>query len=173
MDPFDALSLCGEIAIAVTGFSGVVIVLGERAQRSWTEIDWVRFRMLFTGSLTPLWLVALAFVLDAAMLARSVTWRICSAVYVVCVSTTAFLNLRAAARADSGDSHLQIPRFTSVWRGGALALLLAVAVLGLQLLNVISIHAFWPLLVGAWWGIALSLFAFIGLLFRDTERGGA
>jgi hypothetical protein len=29
MEPFEALSLCAEIAIAITGFSGVVLVLAN------------------------------------------------------------------------------------------------------------------------------------------------
>jgi hypothetical protein len=34
----------------------------------------------------------------------------------------------------------------------------------LQRANAIVLHAFWPVLVAAWWGIALSLFSFVGLL---------
>jgi len=147
VDPFDALSLCGEIAIAVTGFSGVVLVFGERGDRSWTEIDRVRFRMLFTGTLTPLGLIALSFVLDASMIERSAIWQTCSLAYVLAASTTAFLNLRAAARADSRDPDLHVPRFARIWRGGAVALLCAALVMVLQLANAISLHSFWPVLV--------------------------
>lgn len=165
MQPFEALSLCGEIAIAITGFSGVVLVFGGRGGESWGEIDRVRFRMLFTGTLTPLGLIALASVLDASELRPSSIWGTCSAVYAVAASATAFLNVRAASRAESGDPDLQVPRFTTVWRGGAVALAIAVAVLALQLANAASMQSFWPLLVAVWWGISLSLFAFVGLVF--------
>ena len=167
MEPFEALSLCGEIAIAITGFSGVVLVFGERSGGAWAEIDRVRFRMLFTGTLTALGLIALAFILDASALERSVTWRSCSAVYVVSASVTTFFSVRAAARVDSGNPNLQIPRFGTVWRGGAVALLCAVLVMGLQFVNAVSVHSFWPVLVAAWWGSAVSLFAFVGLLFSS------
>ena len=165
MEPFDALSLCGEIAIAITGFSGVVLVFGERSGIEWSEVDRVRFRMLFTGTITPLGLIALAFVLAAAELAEPLTWRLCSLAYAVSALTTAYFNLRAAARADAQDPDLQLPRFQSIWRGGAVALFAALLVICLQLTNLVVLHAFWPVLVAAWWGIALSLFAFVGLLF--------
>ena len=171
MDPFEALSLCGEIAIAITGFSGVVVVLGERAGSTRSEVDRVRFRLLVSATLTPLALVALAFILDAAMIDRAATWRICSIAYALSVSTTAYLNVRAGARADSGDPEMLVPRFSNVWRGGAVALTGAIIVMLLQLANAISLHAFWPVLVAAWWGIALSLFAFVGLLFPSEPPG--
>jgi hypothetical protein len=165
VEPFDALSLCAEIAIAVAGFSGVVLVFGERGDRAWAEIDHIRFRMLFSGTLTPLCLIALAFILDAAALERSVTWRTCSVVHLLTASTAGFLNVRAGARANSGDPNLQVPRFNSIWLSGAVVLLCAVLVIVLQLFNAVSLHSFWPVLVAVWWGIGLSLFAFVGLLF--------
>ena len=165
MEPFEALSLCGEIAIAITGFSGVVFVFGERGGEGWGEVDRVRFRMLFTGTLIPLTLIALASVLDSSQMSQGSIWRTCSAVYLVTASATAFLNVRAARRASSGDPNLQVLRFASIWRGGAIALAIAVLVLALQLANVVSIQSFWPVLVAVWWGISLSLFAFVGLVF--------
>jgi len=171
MDPFDALSLCAEIAIAITGFSGVVLVFGSRTGHDWDAQDRLRFRMLFTATLNPLFLIGLAFILSAAEFSNTAIWRICSASYVVASGSTAFFNVRAGARLDSGDSELQVPRFERVWRGGALALGIAVLVLVLQIVNLVSLHAFWPVLFGAWWGIALSLFAFVGLLFPMVERG--
>ena len=53
MGPFEALSLCGEVDIAITGFSGVVLVFGERGGAACGEVDRVRFRMLFTGMASP------------------------------------------------------------------------------------------------------------------------
>jgi hypothetical protein len=169
MEPFEALSLCGEIAIAITGFSGVVLVFGGRGGEGWSEVDRVRFRMLFTGSLIPLGLIAVASVLDSSQLEQTNVWRICSSIYFVCASATAFLNVRAAARAESGDARLRMPRFAHIWRGGAIALAVAVLVLALQLANVVALHTFWPVLVAVWWGIALGLFSFVGLVFPPQD----
>jgi hypothetical protein len=165
MEPFEALSLCGEVAIAITGFSGVVLVFGERRGGLLGSVEHLRFRMLFTATLIPLGLVSLASILDSYGLDQSATWRICSMVYIVAASVTGFLNVRAGARASSGDRNLQVPRFASIWRGGAIALAVAFVVIALQLANALSLHSFWPVLIAVWWGIALSLFAFVGLVF--------
>jgi hypothetical protein len=165
MDPFEALSLCAEIAIAVTGFSGVVLVLGGHDRGHASEVDLVRFRLLISATLLPLAVVALAFILAAAEVEQSVAWRTCSLFWVVCASTTAYLNTRGAARLNTGDRNLRVPRFQNVWRGGAVALSGALTVIAVQLANLIVLHAFWPVLLAVWWGIGLSLFAFVGLLF--------
>jgi len=165
MEPYDALSVCAEIAIAITGFSGVVLVFGENNGAVWSEVDKIRFRMLFTGSLTSLGLIAIAFILDAAESNPASTWLVCSIAYFMAASTTAYFNTRAAARADINDPNLQIPRFANIWRGGAIALTCAIVIQALQLANAILWQSFWPILVAAWWGIALSLFSFVGLIF--------
>jgi hypothetical protein len=52
-----------------------------------------------------------------------------------------------------------------VVRGGSVVLVVAFLVLCLQVANVFSLHAFWPVLVAVWWGLAVSLFSFVSLLF--------
>ncbi len=163
MDQFDALSLCGEIAIAIIGFSGIVLVFG-RSRTDWDEVDRLRFRMLFTATLLPMGIIASAFILDAGGVSRGLTWQCCSAIHALMASFIAFVNVRAGARMDTGRSDLQIPRFNTVWRGGAIQLSIAFLVIVLQVFNVIVLHAFWPVLLAVWWGIALSLIAFIGLM---------
>jgi hypothetical protein len=121
--------------------------------------------MLFTSSLTPLGLVGLALVLDAFAVERSVVWRVCSSAYVLIAALTSFFNLRAAARARSGDPGLRMPRISSLSREDIVVLLCTVPVMLLQLANAISLHSFWPLMVAVWWSIALGLFAFMAFLF--------
>ena len=41
------------------------------------KFDRLMFRTLFTGTLIPIGLIALAFVLDAAHFSREATWRTC------------------------------------------------------------------------------------------------
>jgi hypothetical protein len=121
--------------------------------------------MLFTSSLNPLGLVGLALVLDAFAVERSVVWRVCSSAYVLIAALTSFFNLRAAARARSGDPGLRMPQISSLSREDVVVLLCTVPVMLLQLANAISLHSFWPLMVAVWWSIALGLFAFMAFLF--------
>ncbi len=74
MGAFEALSLCAEIAIAITGFSDVVLVFGDRREGARSPLDRILFRTLFAATLISLCLVAIAFILDAAGVARPTTW---------------------------------------------------------------------------------------------------
>jgi hypothetical protein len=163
VDPFGALSLCGEIAIAIIGFSGIVLVFG-RSRADWDDFDRLRFRMLFTATLIPIGIIAFAFILDAGGVNRISIWRSCSSIHAFTALLTAFANVRAGARMETGRSDLQIPRFKTIWRGGAITLSIALVVIGIQILNAVSLHLFWPVLLAIWWGIALSLMSFVGLM---------
>ena len=151
MNPFDVLSLCAEIAVAILGFSGVVVVFGGRSQGSTGQ---PLFRTMFRGTLIPLALIALAFILDAASLAEITTWRICSAVHAVATSLVLYGTLRVA--------------WPTTW---ALRLVRVggVLVLFLSLLNALVLHAFWPVLAIVIWALGVSLYAFSRLIFSSAQ----
>jgi hypothetical protein len=155
MEPFSILSLCAELAIGITGFAGVVLVFGERNEASASPLDHVLFRPLFTGTLIPLALIAIASVLEAYGIMPSAIWRLCSAIHVPAILAAASLNVRATGRTAS----------VAGLRGDTVIIGGSVLVICLQLANAISIHEFWPFLIAVWWGIAVSLFAFVSLIF--------
>jgi hypothetical protein len=163
VEPFDVLSLCAELAIAITGFSGVVLVFGAPARGDWSDEARIRFRVLFDCTLTPMGLIGLAFILDAAALERSTTWRICSSVYVPIAATFVFMSVRQSKRARPTGTGRPLSRIKRA--ADTFGFLVAVSVMALQLANASYLHAFWPFLVSVWWNIALSLWAFVGLLF--------
>ena len=152
MEPFDALSLCAEVTIAILGFSGIVVVFGGYSDDSARES---RFYTLFRGTLSPLGIIAIASVLDAAALERDLIWRACSALHVV-ILCTILVRARSTAR----------PGYTPSL-GEILVGIGALAVLSLSMWNVVSLHSFWPVLTIVWWSIGVSLFAFVGLIFSN------
>jgi len=160
LEPFDALSLCAEVTIAILGFSGIVVIFGGYSD------DPVRrslFHTLFRGTLIPLAIIAIASVLDAAALERSLIWRICSALHITALGTILFVNTRLALR--QGYTPFLGQRLTTIG---------AFSVLGLSIWNVVSHHSFWPVLTVVWWAIAVSLFAFVGLIFStDADQSNA
>lgn len=169
MEVFEALSLCAEIAIAITGFSGVVLVFGERAGRPARHLDRVLFRTLFTASLIPLGVVAIAFILEAAAIERTVTWRVSSLIHLLAVSAVSVFNFRAMRGVRPTSVPEEERRLVQLRRGGTVVFAGALVVLALQLGNVVSFHSFWPVLVAVWWGIAVSLAAFVALLFPSSD----
>jgi hypothetical protein len=165
VDPFEALSLCAEIAIAITGFSGVVLVFDRRVGNASAELRRVTFRTLITATLVPLGLIGVAFVLEAGGIQRPAIWRICSSVHVVAVTSITLINALASGAEVAGEVRSRFVRRPG-W--GALAgIMLAgvVTVVGLQVANAVHFHAFWPVLTAIWWGIGVSLVAFASLVF--------
>lgn len=154
MDPFSALSLCGEVAIAITGFSGVVLVFGEGRGVAPKKDDNVLLQTLFTGSLVPLFLIAVAFVVNSASLDLSTTWRASSAAHVVTLVVILIM------RGRGGSLVVPAPGGRLILAGSPIVLLLSVA-------NIVSLHAFWPFLAVVWWGIIVSLWAFVALIFAS------
>jgi hypothetical protein len=153
MSPFDALSVCAEVAIAILGFSGIVAVFGER---HYERVGQPLFRTLFRGTLTPLGVIALAFILEGANLEEATTWRICSAAHAVAQSFIIYISVRQAGRTMAPVS---FPLRTMMIGG--------LSILGLSVLNVVALHAFWPVLVVICWALGVSLFAFAGLIFSS------
>jgi len=151
MSPFDALSVCAEVAIAILGFSGIVVVFSERSQESAAQ---PMFRTLFRGTLIPLAIIALAFILEAASLEAPTIWRICSTVHAIALSFILFNGVRATRRQPG----------SALWAPTVGAFL----VLGLSALNALTLVEFWPVLTVICWALGISLYAFAGLIFSSS-----
>lgn len=169
MESIKILSLSGEVALAISGFSAVVLLFGGRRGGGWDELDQVRFRTLFTGTLCPLGLIAFALILDAFSVEQTVVWRVCSAAYLLVVATLSLRQFRVAAHGTSASPTLHLLQFSSVWYQGTLALLGTVLVLLLQLANAMTLNSFWPLLLAVWWSISLGVFEFLRLLLSSRR----
>jgi len=154
LEPFDALSLCAEVTIAILGFSGIVVVFDRHSHEDASRNF---FSTLFRGTLVPLVVIAVALILDAAALERGDIWRICSAIHAV-----ALVAILAYTQPWRRRVPASMPR---MW----LPLLGAMAVLSLSIWNAFSNHSFWPVLTVVWWAIGISLFAFVSLVFSKDE----
>ena len=54
MEPGEALGVAAQIAVALAGFAGVVVVFRREAVHEWSEIDKLRLRLLLANSILPL-----------------------------------------------------------------------------------------------------------------------
>jgi hypothetical protein len=161
VDPFDTLFLCAEVTVAILGFSGIVVVFGQRVQAGTSR---ALFHTLFRGTLIPLTIIAIASILDAAALERSQVWRVCSTLHAVALGMILVGNWWV----DREDSDRLLSG------GWWIPLIGGVVALGLSIWNALSHHSFWPVLTVIWWSIGVSLFAFVGLIFsRDVDEPNA
>jgi hypothetical protein len=149
VDPFEVLSLCAEVAVAIAGFSGVVLAFGDRARIAPDGPDRVLFMSLFRGSLTPLGIIALAFTSNAFGLGSHAVWQLCSSAHAIIIVAFFAIAWPTVPFSSGGGTIFRI--------GGIL-------ILALSLANVVAIQAFWPVLAVIFWGLGASLWAFVSLL---------
>src|SRR6266487_4366511 len=82
MEPGEALSTASQIAVALAGFAGVVVVFRREAIHDWSALDKFRLRLLLANSVLPLGLCMIALLLLTVEPALTSVWRWCSALAV-------------------------------------------------------------------------------------------
>jgi len=88
MDLSEILIGIAEIATALAGFTGVVVVFGSRSHGSWEAGDRLRLAFLLEASLTAGGFALLALVLLNSQLDQNITWAIISGLWALfmCIS---------------------------------------------------------------------------------------
>src|SRR6266568_1247585 len=78
MEPGDALGIAAQIAVALAGFAGVVVVFRRESIHEWSPADKLRLRFLLTNSILPLGLCMLGLLLLTIKPMPPGIWRWCS-----------------------------------------------------------------------------------------------
>jgi hypothetical protein len=78
MEPSEALSTAAQIAVALAGFAGVVVVFRRESVHEWSPIDKFRLRLLLTNSIHPLSFCMIGLLLLTIKPAPPGIWRWCS-----------------------------------------------------------------------------------------------
>jgi len=63
MQPGEVLSTAAQVAVALAGFAGVVVVFRRESVHEWSTLDKFRLRLLLTNSILPLGLRMIALLL--------------------------------------------------------------------------------------------------------------
>jgi drug/metabolite transporter (DMT)-like permease len=78
MEPSEALGIAAQIAVALAGFAGVVVVFRRESIHEWSPADKLRLRFLLTNSILPLSLCMLGLLLLTIKPMPPGIWRWCS-----------------------------------------------------------------------------------------------
>lgn len=76
MEAFETLRSLSEVAVALTGFTGIVAVLGRRAGGQWGPLEWLRLRMLLETSLAVVFLSLIPILIGQLAGVRPAVWRV-------------------------------------------------------------------------------------------------
>lgn len=155
-----------EVSIALTGFAGVVVVLGRRASDSWPLADQFQLRSMIENGL----LVVLAALLPFAVLQHtsdaSLIWRVSSGVFGVAGAAHAFIiqgGRQRRLRRDPEEPSNSL--FPVAW--AAVLVPLSAAVHGALLLNAAGVvfdGTFGPYVYGLLWDLTMGSVFFLRLV---------
>jgi hypothetical protein len=159
----DILQTLAEVAIALTGFTGIVAALRSRTDKSLTGYVLVRFRILLVASLAAVTFALLPFLFHHLGASPSVTWSACSAAVAAIMVPIAIHDTRAFRT--YSDVMPKLDR-----RVAPLVAFVGSALLIFQVANVFVLHAFGPYLVMPMWFLGFSGFQFCRLLLA-VEHG--
>ncbi|MEN8162142.1 MAG: hypothetical protein ABFS41_18880 [Myxococcota bacterium] len=152
-----------EVAIALTGFAGVVVVLGRRASGPWPETDQFQLRSLIENGLIAVLAAFLPFAARQLSDRPEVIWGLSSAAFGTIGALHAFVvqghraaRLRAALRAEWSGT------FRHVWLWAVVpASILVHTALLLNAAGVLFPRTFGPYLVGLLWYLIVGSLFFV------------
>lgn len=165
-DPHATLSIFAEVAIALAGFSGIIIAFGRRSSGALTPLELRRLSNLFVLS---------GFVLISSLLGVSLLhikslepvtlWRTASAIAFLLVTPWLIFDWRKITQLE-GDERAEVKAYVIYPFN-----LLAVAILLLQIANVFVFGKSWPFFLALVVGITFAFQQFILLVrmgFRES-----
>jgi hypothetical protein len=164
MQPGEALGIAAQIAVALAGFAGVVIVFRRESIHEWSPIDKFRLRLLLTNSILPLGLCMIALLLLTVAPPLTGVWRWCSSVAFVVlllfgIATTTGFRRSDVKQSQSASANFIFYLFATLGIGATL----------LQLCNAVWFGAFWPFFTGIVLQLIGAMFQFARMILQPPE----
>jgi len=166
MEPGEALSTAAQIAVALAGFAGVVVVFRRESVHDWTPIDKFRLRLLLINSILPLALCVIGFLLLTITPVPTAIWRWCSALALVVLFPFV---MTTAKRWRSLDPEL-LRRERAAGSPFHLFAILGIGVILLQLCNIAILNVFWPFFTGIVVQLLAAMVQFARIILLPPEH---
>ena len=166
MEPGEALGIAAQIAVALAGFAGVVVVFRRESVHEWSPMDKFRLRLLLMNSVLPLALCMLGLLLLTIKPLSADIWKWCSGFAFVILVLFAVTSMTIFHR-------LHLPQLQSYGRATHLVFnlfgILGTAVMLLQLFNAAVLSAFWPFFTGIVFQLTGAMFQFMRIILMPSE----
>jgi drug/metabolite transporter (DMT)-like permease len=164
MEPGEILSTTAQIAVALAGFAGVVVVFRRQSVHEWSPIDKFRLRLLLINSVFPLVLCMIGLLLLSVRPEPPGIWRWCSGVAFVVLLLFGIMTMTGYRRLDllrlqGAHANLSFYFFATLGIGSDL----------LQLYNAALLSAFWPFFTGIVFQLVAAIFQFARMILSPPE----
>jgi hypothetical protein len=138
MEPNEALGVAAQVAVALAGFAGVVVVFRPDSVHIWSRLDRARLQLLLHNSLCPLAYALFGMLLLTIKPAPVWIWRECSLFGLLFQAPGAIIAFRNARKLSSEEK--KNTSKTLLYGIGAMGVL----TLLLQVFNIAVLNQFWP-----------------------------
>ena len=166
MQPGEALGIAAQIAVALAGFAGVVVVFRRESVHEWSPLDKFRLRLLLMNSVLPLALCMLGLLFLTIKPLPADIWKWCSVFAFVVLVLFAVTSMTIFRRLHLGQlqSYGRATYFVFNLFG-----ILGTAVMLLQLYNAAILGAFWPFFTGIVFQLTAAMFQFMRIILMPPE----
>jgi hypothetical protein len=165
MEPGEALGIAAQIAVALAGFAGVVVVFRRESVHEWSAVDKLRLRLLLANSLVPLGLCMIGMVLLTIKPMPPGIWRWCSGIAFVVSLLFPITMTKYFRRLDVRQVQRErATRFVFYLFG-----MFGIAANLLQLYNAALLGEFWPFFTVIVFQIITALFQFARMILLLPE----
>jgi len=164
MEPNEALGITAQVAIALAGFAGVVVVFRPHSVHEWSQIDRFRLRLLLHNSICPLAYALFGMLLLTMKPTPEWIWRTCSLFGLLFQLPGVFVVMKSSRR-------IAAPEFA----GASKALFYSIAVLGLatqilQVINIARLNLFWPFFLAIVMHLMTGMLQFMRMVLLLPEK---
>ena len=164
MEPGEALGIAAQIAVALAGFAGVVVVFRRESVHDWSTIDKFRLRLLLANSILPLGLCMTAQLLLTIEPRLTGVWRWCSGVAFVGFLLFWITTMTGFRRLDLRQLQDAPANFIFYFFAT-----LGIGVTLLQLYNIALLGAFWPFFTGIDLQLVAAMLQFARMILWPPE----
>ena len=165
MESGEALGIAAQIAVALAGFAGVVVVFRRESVHEWSPIDKFRLRLLLTNSILPLALCMIGLLLLTVEPVPAGIWRWSSGFAFVILLPFAVERVKIFRRFDR--QQLQSAHATGFVF--YLSAILGTAATLLQLYNAAVLGTFWPFFTGIVVQLVAAMFQFARIILVPPQ----
>ena len=165
MEPGEALGIAAQIAVALAGFAGVVVVFRRESIHEWSLIDKFRLRLLLSNSILPLGLCMIGLLLLTIKPMPPGIWRLCSGFAFVVSLLFAITMTKILRRLDLRQIQRERTTRFAFYLFGAFG----IAANLLQLYNTAFLGAFWPFFAGIVFQLVTAMLQFARIILSPSE----
>lgn len=156
MDGTDYLLTCAEVAVALAGFSALIIALTNRGGSNTDPVSRALVSTLIERSLVAVFLSLFPILLSGLDIAPTYLWSVCSITLAVYIASLAWRSSAQRKKSPETREYLSAPAFSALLIVGLLVLLLQI----LHALGLGISKSVWWYLVGLTWILMSASYMF-------------